>query len=147
MGTRTSKYKVTLSDDERAELKQLVSTGESSARMIRRAHILLKSDAGWTDEAISEALEVSRQTVHDVRKQCVQEGVSKTIQRTSGRKAGGVKALDGVAEAHLVALTCSEPPEGHRRWTLRLLADRMVALEYVSAVSHETVRRTLKKTN
>jgi hypothetical protein len=116
--------------------------------MIRRAHILLKADAGWTDDAIGEALEVSRQTVHDVRKQCVQEGVSKTIQRTSGRTTGSVaKALDGVAEAHLVALTCSEPPAGHSRWTLRLLARRMVTLEYAEAVSHETVRNVLKKTN
>jgi hypothetical protein len=74
--------------------------------------------------------------------------VSKTIQRTSGRTAGSQsKALDGVAEAHLVALTCSEPPDGQARWTLRLLANRMVALEYVEAVSHETVRTTLKKTN
>jgi transposase len=145
---RPNKHVVRLSDTERNELKQIVSTGESSARMIRRAHILLKSDAGWTDEAICAALEVSRQTVYDVRKQGVQDGVSQTVQRTSGRKAGSQsKALDGVAEAHLVALTCSAPPEGHGRWTLRLLATRMVALEYVEAVSHETVRSVLKKTN
>jgi hypothetical protein len=142
------KHVVRLSNDERDELKRLVSTGESPARMIRRAQILLKADIGWTDEAISAALEVSRQTVHDVRVQCVREGMSKTIRRKSGRTAGSVpKALDGVAEAHLVALTCSEPPEGHRRWTLRLLANRMVALERVEAVSHETVRGVLKKTN
>ena len=123
-----------------------MSTGQSSARMIRRAQILLKAEAGWTDEAICEAVGVSRQTVHDVRKQSVQDGVCKTIQRTSGRTAGRVtKALDGVAEAHLVALTRSAPPEGHGRWTLRLLAERKVALEYVEAVSHQTVRTTLKK--
>ncbi len=145
---RPDKHVVKLSDQERNELKQLVSTGEWSARMIRRAQILLKADAGWTDEMICSAVAVSRQTVHDVRKQWVEEGVSQTIRRTSGRKAGGVsKALDGVAEAHLVALTCSEPPVGHGRWTLRLLATRMVALEHVEAVSHETVRNVLKKTN
>ena len=137
-----------MSTDERRELTQMVSTGQSSARLIRRAQILLKCDAGWTDEAISAALEVSPQTVHTVRKQCVQEGVDKTIHRRPGRTAGSVtKALDGVAEAHLVALTCSEPLEGHERWTLRLLAARMMALEHVAAVSHETVRTTLKKTN
>jgi len=145
---RADKYIVRLSDEERDELKRIVSTGESAARMIRRAQILLKADAGWTDEAIGEAVGVCRQTVHDVRAQCVQDGASKTIRRRSGRPAGSQpKALDGVAEAHLVALTCSEPPEGHSRWTLRLLASRMVALEYVEAVSHETVRNVLKKTN
>jgi hypothetical protein len=143
---RPDKHIVKLSDTERDELKRIVSTGDASARMIRRAHILLKADAGWRDDAISTAMEVSRQTVHDVRKQCVQEGVSKTIQRTSGRTAGSQsKALDGVAEAHLVALTCSEPPEGYERWSMRLLANRMVVLEYVEAISHETVRGALKK--
>lgn len=143
-----SKYRVQLSDDERDELKQIISSGRCAARTIRRAHILIKSDAGWTDEAISKALNVSTQAVHTVRKQCVQDGVDRTLRRMPGRKAGSVaKTLDGVAEAHLVALTCSEPPEGHERWTLRLLADRMVVLERVEAVSHETVRMALKKTN
>lgn len=143
-----NKYQVQLSDEERQQLKDVVRNGKSAARMIRRAQIVLKSAAGWTDEAISEALEVSVQTVHNVRKQCVEEGVDKTIHRKPGRTAGSQsKALDGVAEAHLVALTCSEPPEGQARWTLRLLANQMVTLEYVEAVSHETVRTTLKKTN
>jgi hypothetical protein len=96
---RPDKRIVRLSEEERDELKRLVSTGESSARMIRRAQILLKADAGWTDEAIkaiSEAVAVSRQTVHDVRKQCVEEGVSKTIQRTSGRPAGSRQPDQGV---------------------------------------------------
>ena len=145
---RPDKHRVRLSERERHELKEIVSKGEASARKIRRAHILLKADAGWTDEAISVAMEVSRQTVYEVRKQCVQDGMSKTIQRTSGRIAGSQsKTLDGVAEAHLVALTCSEPPEGQDRWTLRLLAHRMVTLTHVEAVSYETVRRVLKKTN
>lgn len=142
------KYNVQLSNEERQDLQRIVRTGKSPARKIRRAQILLKADAGWRDEAIVEALGVSEQTVHTVRKQCVQDGVTKTLERKSGRSAGSqVKALDGVAEAHLIALACSEPPEGRSRWTLRLLADRMVTLEYVEAVSYETVRQVLKKTN
>lgn len=143
-----SKIEIHLSDDEQQELTRIVSSGNHPARLIRRAQILLRSSDGWTDEAIGAALGASRQTVHTVRKQAVTEGVDPTLNRKAGRKAGQVaKALDGVAEAHLVALTCSEPPAGHERWTLRLLAERMVQLEYVTAVSHETVRQGLKKTN
>jgi hypothetical protein len=93
-------------------------------------------------------LGVCRQTVHDVRKQAVNEGADACLRHTSGRRPGQQpKALDGAAEAHLVALTCREPPAGHERWTLRLLAEQMVVLEYVTAVSHETVRQALKKMN
>ena len=141
-----AKITVHLSKDERQELMRLVNTGHHAARMIRRAQILLRSDDGWTDEAVGAALGVSRQTVYDVRKQAVSEGVDACLRHTSGRRPGQqATALDGVAEAHLVALTCGEPPSGHERWTLRLLAERMVALEYVTAVSHETVRQVLKK--
>ncbi len=143
-----TKFAIHLSDDERQELTRIVRSGNHPARMIRRAQILLKSSAGWTDEAIGTAFGVSRQTVHTVRQQAVSDGVVACLNRKAGRKAGQVaKALDGVAEAHLVALTCSEPPAGHERWTLRLLAERLVQLEYVTAVSHETVRQVLKKTN
>lgn len=143
-----TKLVIHLSDDERQELTRIVSSGTHSARLIRRAQILLRSSDGWRDEAISAALSVSRQTVYTVRKQAFSDGVATSLNRKAGRKAGQVaKALDGVAEAHLVALTCSEPPVGHERWTLRLLAERMVQLEYVTAVSHETVRQALKKTN
>ena len=143
-----SKLTIHLSEDERQELTRIVSSGNHSARLIRRAQILLRSADGWTDEAIGAALGVSRQTVYTVRKQAINAGVAASLNRQAGRKAGQVaKALDGVAEAHLVALTCSEPPAGHDRWTLRLLAERMVELEYVTAVSHETVRQVLKKTN
>ena len=108
----------------------------------------MRSADGLSDEAISAALGVSCQTIHVVRQQAATEGLQRTLARTPGRKAGQVKkALEGVAEAHLVALTCSEPPAGHERWSLRLLAERLVALEYVPAVSHETVRQVLKKTN
>jgi len=143
-----TKLEIHLSDDERQELTRIVSSGHHSARLIRRAQILLRSSDGWTDEAIGAAVGVSRQTVYTVRKQALGDGVAASLNRKAGRKAGQVaKALDGVAEAHLVALTCSEPPVGHERWTLRLLAERMVQLEYVTAVSHETVRQALKKTN
>ena len=143
-----SKLEIHLSDDERQELTRIVRSGNHSARLIRRAQILLQSSAGWTDDGIGAAVGVSRQTVYTVRKQALSEGVAASLNRKAGRKAGQVaKALDGVAEAHLVALTCSEPPAGHERWTLRLLAERMVQLEYVTAVSHETVRQVLKKTH
>ncbi len=143
-----TKLEIHLSDDERQELTRIVRSGNHPARLIRRAQILLKSSDGWTDEAIGTAFGVSRQTVHTVRQQAVSDGVVACLNRKAGRKAGQVaKALDGVAEAHLVALTCSEPPAGHERWTLRLLAERLVQLEYVTAVSHETVRQVLKKTN
>ena len=143
-----SKREIHLSDDERQELTRIVSSSTHSARLIRRAQILLRSSGGWSDEALSAALSVSRQTVYTVRKQAFSDGVAASLSRKAGRQAGQVaKALDGVAEAHLVALTCSEPPVGHERWTLRLLAERMVQLEYVTAVSHETVRQALKKTN
>ena len=143
-----TKLAIHLSDDERQELTRLVSSGNHSARVIRRAQVLLRSSEGWSDEAIGAALGVSRQTVYIVRKQALNDGVAASLNRKAGRRAGQVvKALDGVAEAHLVALTCSEPPAGHDRWTLRLLAERMVQLEYVTAVSHETVRQALKKTN
>ncbi len=143
-----AKIAVHLSKDERQELMRLVNTGHHRARMIRRAQILLRSDDGWTDEAIGVALGVCRQTVYDVRKQAVSQGMDACLRHTSGRRPGQQpKALDGVAEAHLVALTCREPPAGHERWTLRLLAEQMVVLEYVTAVSHETVRQALKKMN
>lgn len=137
------KYQVNLREEERQELQRIVSRGTAAARTIRRAQILLKSDAGWSERAIAQACGVSRQTVHVVRQRCRTEGVEQTLPRKPGRKAE--KVLDGVAEAHLIALTCSEPPAGQERWTLRLLARRMVNLGYVPALSHETVRRTLKK--
>ena len=143
-----NKYPIYLSDAERQELTQLTRSGKHPAGQIRRAHILLKTADGWTAEAIGAALGVSQQTVFNVRRQAATGGIAQTLQRTGGRKAGQVvKALDGVAEAHLIALACSEPPTGRERWTLRLLAEQMVSLNYVPAVSHETVRTVLKKRN
>ena len=115
------------------------------------ARILLKADAAsggpdWNDAAIAEGLEVGRATVERVRKQFVEEGLDAALERRKPRRQYHRK-LDGDGEAHLIALACSQAPEGRNRWTLRLLADRMVALEHVEQLSYQTVRRTLKKTN
>lgn len=139
------KYIVQLTEQEREELTRLVSRGQASARMIRRAQMLLRSDEGNSDDAIAAMLGVKSMAIHNVRKQYVEEGVERTLQRKPGYRPAAV--LDGEAEAHLIALACSEPPSGYTHWTLRLLAGRMVELRYVPAVSHETVRQTLKKTN
>lgn len=139
------KYAVTLSHAEREELRRRVRSGRDSARAMRRAQILLKADEGWSDPQIAAAYDVSSGTVHQVRRQYVEEGAAATLARKPGYRP--VRALDGAAEAHLIALTCSEPPTGQARWTLRLLAGRMVALGYAPAVSHETVRQVLKKTS
>jgi len=144
------KYVVTLTQEERGELQALISRGRGAARKLTHARILLKADAGewgpgWSDAAIAEGLEVGRATVERVRTQLVEEGLETALEGRKSRREYRRK-LDGDAEAHLVALACGEAPEGYSRWTLRLLADRMVALEYVDGVSYETVRRTLKKT-
>ena len=151
MVRKTAKYKVTLTNEERTELEVLISAGKSAARKLCRARILLKADAGpggpaWEDGRISEALEVGRATVERVRKQFVEEGLEAALERRKPRRQYQRK-LDGDGEAHLIALACSQPPDGRSRWTLRLLSDRMVALAYVEQVSYQTVRRVLKKTN
>jgi len=145
------RYIVTLTAEERRALQTLIAAGKASARKLIHARILLKADCGpegpgWNDEEIAEGLEVGRATVERVRQQFVEEGLEAALHRRKPRRDYRRK-LDGDAEAHLIALACGKAPEGHARWTLRLLADRMVVLEYVDTVSHETVRRTLKKTN
>lgn len=141
------KYIVNLTSEERQELHTLVSSGVAPARKLARARILLKADEGWTDEAISEALDVGTSTVERVRKRFVECGGIAAIERRKPRRRYERK-LDGDAEARLVALACSAPPEGRERWTLRLLAEKVVMLEAVDmdSVSYETVRRVLKKT-
>ena len=151
MVRKTAKYEVTLADEERAELEVLISAGRSAARKLCRARILLKADAGaggpaWDDGRISEALEVGRATVERVRKQFVELGLQVALERKKPDREYE-RRLDGQGEARLVALTCSQAPEGRERWTLELLAERMVALSYVPALSRDTVRRTLKKTS
>ena len=145
------KYIVTLTDEERQMLQVMLSRGKATARKLAHARILLKADSdpdgpGWRDEAIAEGLEVGRATIERVRRQFVEEGLEAALERRKPHRRYA-RTLDGDAEAHLVALACSQPPEGRSRWTLRLLADRMVALEYVDAVSKDTVSRILKKTN
>lgn len=120
--------------------------------MFARGRILLKADqsdngTGWTDEKISEALDVTVQTIERVLKQLVEEGFDAVLSRRKYTRKVSSKKIDGDVEAHLVALSCSKPPEGRVRWTLRLLADSIVELGYVESISHEAVRQTLKKTN
>lgn len=143
-------YIVTLSSEERADLEKLANSGRTSARRQIHARILLKADTstagpGWLDARISEALEISVASVARVRKRFVEEGLEAALNRRAPRQPPR-RLLDGEQEAHLLAIACSHPPEGHARWTLRLLADQMVTLEYVEAISHETVRQALKKT-
>ncbi len=140
------KYIVTLTESEREALREIISTGKGAARRLAHARILLKADQGLTDEAIVEAVEVSRPTVERVRRRLVEEGMDSALHPNKPDKPR-LRKLDGRAEAHLIALACSGPPQGQVRWTLRMLADRMVELEYVDSLSYETVRRTLKKTN
>jgi hypothetical protein len=145
------KYIVKLTDTERLQLKELISSGEGSAREIRRAYILLKSDSspsgpGWKYQAICEAYEVSSLTVYKVRKNYVEGGLKRAILRKKPERVYE-RRLDGEAEAHLIALACSDPPDGYERWSLRLLQDRLVRLEIVENISHETIRQTLKKTS
>jgi transposase len=145
------KYIVTLTQEERRMLQDMLSRGKAAARKLLHARILLKADAtrgspGWNDETIAEGLDVGRATVERVRRQFVEEGLEAALERRKPCRQYR-RTLDGDGEAHLVALACQKPPEGRSRWTLSLLADRMVELEYVDQVSYQTVRRTLKKTN
>ena len=145
------KYPVTLTEAERELLKSLIAAGTAPARKLTHARILLKADQspegpGWVDEQVADAVEVSQPTVARVRKQYVQEGLEAALNRRPPNRVYQRK-LDGEQEARLIALACSEPPEGQARWSLRLLADKLVELEVVEEeVSYQTVRRTLKKT-
>jgi len=145
------KYIVTLTEEERQTLRAMLSRGKAAARKLMHARILLKADVspggpGWKDDAIAEGLDVGRATVERIRKRFLEEGLPAALERRKSRRQYQ-RALDGDGEAQLVALACQEPPEGRSRWTLRLLADQMVALDYVDQLSYQTVRRTLKKTN
>ena len=138
----TKKYIVTLTPEEREQLQKMISSGVERVRKLTHARILLKADAGWQDADIGVALDVSVSTIERVRRRFVEEGLEAALNRRSSQRKYSYK-LDGEAEAHLIALACSQPPEGHARWTLRLLADKMVELSYVDSISHETVRQTL----
>jgi len=143
------KYIVTLTAEERSMLEDMTRSGKAAARKITHARVLLKADVaaggpGWPDEQIAGALDVSASTVRRIRLLFVEEGLDVALNPRPAQRAYPTK-LDGAGEAHLIALTCGAAPEGHARWSTRLLADRFVALGHVAALSHETVRRTLKK--
>ena len=146
------RYVVTLTDEERAELEGLLAGGRSSALKQAHARILLKADAAgggpaWSDSRIAEAVEVGTATVERVRKRFVEQGLEAALVRKPQERPSRLTALDGRAEARLIALACSPPPGGRKAWTMQLLADKLVELEVVPAVSDETVRRCLKKAN
>jgi hypothetical protein len=145
------KYRVTLTDDERTMLTALITSGTAPARTLTHARILLKADqaeggAAWTDEAIRDALDIGLSTIARLRERCVEESIEAALYRRSAPRPYH-RSLDGSQEAYLIALTCSAPPTGQERWSLRLLADKLVEFEVVDRVSHETVRQVLKKTH
>jgi transposase len=142
-------YKVTLNDEERSFLNDVTSKGRTAARKLNHAHILLKADQsengpGWNDQKISESFNVSIPTVERIRKFFVEEGLESALDRRAPCRTRSLK-FDGEKEAQLIALTCSTPPDGHSRWTLRLLADKLVELNHFDELSYETVRQVLKK--
>lgn len=144
------KYLVTLTQEEREELERMISRGKGNARKLAHARVLLQADASeagpaHTDERIAAGLDVSTRTIERVRERFVEQGFGAALVPARSRRIYQRK-LDGKQEAHLIALACSKPPSGKRRWTLRLLAREMVELDYAEGLSHETVRRTLKKT-
>jgi len=144
------KYRVTLTAEERDELERLLARGKADVRKIKHAQILLKADEAkggpaWPDVRIAEAVEAGTATVERVRRRFVEEGLASALSPYRGGKRLYERKLDGAQEAHLIALACSAPPDERARWTLRLLAQRMVELAYVDTLSHETVRQTLKK--
>jgi transposase len=147
---KEAKYVVRLTVEERGTLESLLGEGRAAADKLLRARMLLKADIGvggpgWTDEKIAEAFEVAISTVHRLRERLVEDGFEAALVRKP-RSRQRVPKLDGEKEARLVALACSVPPEGRARWTLQLLADKLVELHVVDSISEETVRLRLKKT-
>jgi transposase len=145
------KYRVTLTSEEREELSSMVRIGKGVARRLTRGRILLMADedqagGGWKDAEIAKALGVHQRTVERTREKCVEVGIEAALNHTEPRTKRA-PLLDGAAEARLVQLACSEAPDGREKWSLQLLADRLVELEVVEHISRETVRTTLKKTN
>jgi transposase len=144
------KYIVTLTPEEQQYLEQFSTTGRHAASHITHARILLKAntaqpDGSWCDEEIASALDVSVSTIERVRRHFVEAGLEAALKPRPG--TGRKRQVTGAVEAHLIALRCNDPPTGQSGWTLRLLAERMVELDYVEQLSHETVRQVLKKTN
>jgi hypothetical protein len=153
LGTRRfpmqKKYLVRLTDGERQELEQVVKKLKGTGQKVRRAQILLKADVGgpnWTDQKIAEAFGCRIKTVEDVRQRLVERGFEETLNGAKRAQPPVGKLLDGAQEAQIIAMRLGPPPKGYANWTLRLLARKVVELKIVDAVSYETIRRTLKKT-
>lgn len=145
------KYIVDLTDSERTELEQLTKKGKIAAYKMNHARILLLADinqqeGGWTDLKISEALNLGQATIERVRQRFVESGIESALSRKK-QPNRRVKILDGEKEAYLISIACSETPMGKAKWTLQMLADKMIDLQYVEKISRETIRKTLKKTN
>jgi len=146
------KYVVELTSEEQKELAQLVSKGKAAARKITHARVLLQANESqggpaWTDKQISEALGIHTNTIHGIRRRFVEHGLQAALERKKQDRPARKRVVDGDIEAHLIALRCGDPPEGRNQWTLRLLADKLVELEIVPSICHETVRQALKKTS
>jgi transposase len=139
------KYLINLSDEDRDNLLEMTHKGTLKCRKFKRAMILLKADEGLSDPQIMAALNVSRPCVERIRKRFVADGIERALNEDP--RPGQKRKLDGRAEATLIATACTEAPEGHKHWSLRMLAGKLVQLQVVDAISHETVRSTLKKTN
>lgn len=146
-----AKYKVTLTKEEREELMSIINKGKHTSQKYRNSYILLNCDQGdhsekITNAQISKVLKLGMRTIDRVKKRFVEEGFEAVLERKPPDREYERKA-DGDLEAQLIALSCGDPPEGYARWSLRLLADKLIELKYVESISYETVRRTLKKTN
>jgi len=145
------RYIVTLTAEERQQLSELIATGKAAARKLAHARVLLHADAAadgpaWTDQRIAEAVAVGRATVERVRQRFVEQGLEAALNPHKPDRPGRPRKIDGDAEARLIALACSAPPQGRKEWTMQLLADKLVELEVLDSVCDETVRRGLKKT-
>ena len=144
------KYRINLIDQEREELERLIRSRSPKSQQVKRAYILLASDESgekcWTDSQISSTYGVTLRMVERLRKRLCEDGLAIALYGKP-RPVNREKVLTGEVEAHLISLRCSDPPEGYARWTLHLLADKMVELHYVEHISHESVRQLLKKTN
>ena len=144
------KYIVRLTEEEREQLRTMIGKGKAAAYKIKHANILLAADAdgpSWADVQIAKAFSTHAHTVRNVRQRFVEQGLEAALERKKQKAPSRKRILDGEKEARLLAIACSEPPEGFSQWTLKLLAGEMVRLEIVEDISYETVRRALKKTN
>ncbi len=141
----TLKYCVRLGEEERSLLRKRISSGHDGARVLMRARVLLKADEGTGETEIAQALEIHPRTVEKVRQRYCEGGLERALHEKP--RPGAQRKLDGKQEAHLIAVACSDPPDGRQHWTLKLLADEVVKLEFTDTISPETVRQILKKTN